>query len=160
MEETKVYHSVWKRLPVILIGFAFSASAVYALCQGRGQSWMAWLCLLFFGVGSLLYLYLTLKEKLSDKPYLTVTATSLVVNNGYVFGRGWYMSEIDLTDVEHFELVPRSILHKRGPRLRIHYKGRMEDKYPTDLVFHGQIPVGDIDMKPQLLCDLLNEQLR
>lgn len=51
-----------------------------------------------------------------------------------------------------------SIVHRRGPRLRIHYKGRMENNYPTDLV--GKIPVGDIDMKPQLLCDLLNEQLR
>ena len=60
--------------------------------------------------------------------------------------------------MEHFELVPRSILHKRDPKLRIHYKGRMEIKYPTDLV--DQIPVGDIDMKPQLLCDQLNEQLR
>ena len=109
-------------------------------------------------MGSLLYLFLTLKERWSGKPYLTVTGKSLIVNNGYVFGRGWYMSEIDLADVEHFELVPRSILHKRGPRLRIHYKGRMENKYPTDLV--GQIPIGDIDMKPQLLCDLLNEQLR
>ena len=158
MEEIKVYHSVWKRLPVILIGFAFSAWAVFALWQGRGQSWKSWLCLLLSGVGSLLYLYLTLKERWSDKPYLTVTGKSLIVNNGYVFGRGWYMSEIDLADVELFELMPRSILHKRGPRLRIHYKGRMEEKYPTDLV--GQIPVGDIDMKPQLLCDLLNEQLR
>ena len=158
MEEIKVYHSVWKRLPVILIGFVFSASAVYALCQGRGQSWMAWLCLLFFGVGSLLYLFLTLKERWSGKPYLTVTATSLVMNNGYVIGRGWYMSEINLADVAYFELVPMSILHRRGARLRIHYTGRMEEKYPTDLV--GQIPVGYIDMKPQLLCDLLNEQLR
>jgi len=158
MEEIKVYHSVWKRLPVILIGLAFSVGAVYALWQGRGQSWKAWLCLLLFGLGSLLYLYLALKERWTGKPYLTVTATSLIVNNGYVFGRGWYMSEIALADVEYFELVPRSILQRRGPRLRIHYKGRMEEKYPTDLV--GQIPVGDIDMKPQLLCDLLNEQLR
>lgn len=155
MEEIKVYHSVRKRLPIILIGFAFSAWAVYALWQGRGQ---AWLCLLLFGLGSLLYLYLTLKERWSGKPYLTVTGTSLIVNNGYVFGRGWYMSEFNLADVAYFELVPMSILHRRGAKLRIHYKGRMEEKYPTDLV--GQIPVGDIDMKPQLLCNLLNEQLR
>ena len=158
MEEIKVYHSVWKRLPIILVGFAFSVWAIYAVWQGYGQAWKAWLCLLLFGFGSLLYLYLTLKEKWSDKPYLTVTSTSLIVNNGYVFGRGWYMAEIALTDIDYFELVPMSILHKRGPRLRIHYKGRMENKYPTDLV--GQIPVGDINMKPQLLCDLLNEQLR
>lgn len=99
MEKNKVYHSVWKRLPVILIGFAFSAWAVYALWQGRSQSWKAWLCLLFFGLGSLLYLFLTLKEKWSDKPYLTVTSTSLIVNNGYVFRRGWYMAEIALADI-------------------------------------------------------------
>ena len=37
MEEIKVYHSVWKRLPVILVGFSFSAGAVLALWQGRGQ---------------------------------------------------------------------------------------------------------------------------
>ena len=158
MEEIKVYHSVWKRLPVILIGLAFSAWAVFALWQGRGQPWKAWLCLLLFGVGSLLYLFLTLKERWSGKPYLTVTSTSLVMNNGYVLGRGWYMSEINLADVAYFELVPRSILRKQGPKLRICYKGRMEDKNPTDLV--GQIPVDAIDMKPQLLCDLLNEQLR
>ena len=158
MEEIKVYHSVWKRLPVILIGLAFSAGAVLALWQGRGQAWKAWLCLLLFGLGSLLYLFLVLKERWSGKPYLTITTTSLVVNNGYVLGRGWYISEINLADVAYFELVPMSILRRRGARLRIHYKGRMEEKYPTDLV--GQIPIGYIDMKPQLLCDLLNEQLR
>ena len=92
----------------------------------------------------------------SQKVKGNVTLLIIGVMIGYLANA--IIGVLKFLDVKHFELVPRSILHKRGPRLRIHYKGIMEDKYPTDPV--GQIPVGDIDMKPQLLCELLNEQLR
>ena len=150
MEELKVYNSFWKKSILFLVCIIFTCLAIDAITHHPEKDHMwTWLSILLFGGGGLLYLYLIIKERLSHRPYITVTDTTLTVNHGYVIGRGWFMAEIQLADISRFELEPLSIVHRRGPRLIIHYKDATT----------GQIPTTYINISSRRLCDQLNQRL-
>lgn len=63
MEEIKIYHSVWKYLPTILILLVFTIIFVYAITQGKDTPLWALGGLLFFGLGFLFMLFMVLRER-------------------------------------------------------------------------------------------------
>lgn len=158
MEELKVYNSFWKKSILFLVCIIFTCMGIYAITHHPEKDHMwTWLGILLFGGGGLFYLYLIIKERLSHRPYITVTDTTLTVNHGYVIGRGWFMAEIQLADISRFELKPLSIVHRRGPRLIIHYKPRGNNKKNAPLT--GTIDITYISLSSRRLCDMLNQRL-
>ena len=173
MEEIKIYHSVWKYLPTILISLVFTIIFIYAMTQGNDTPLWVWGGLLFFGLGFLFMLFMVLRERLFHKPYITITDEKVVVNH---VGRIW---EYNLADVHCFELREYK---GYGPRfyisiaiISVHYMPSMETKKMKDAkgmdrinrkmnnaMINAQegIHASQLTMKPKQLCDLLNERLK
>lgn len=77
MAEIKIYHSVWKYLPTILILLGFTIIFIYAVTQGEETPLWKWGGLLFFGLGFLFMLFMVLRERLFHKPYITINPKQL-----------------------------------------------------------------------------------
>lgn len=167
MQEIRIYRIVWKFLLAAIICLAFTVISIVLLLQGKGPTAKVTFGLLVFGSSGVFLLYLTLKVRL--RPYLIVTDKSLIQSRADRFLND---HEIPFSEVDHFELTPFNILLPFERDLKVYYK-KDKDKEkvfnPTILgriaskLFSGAdefIAVSGIDMKPQLLCDLLNDRVR
>lgn len=172
MGEIKIYHSVWKNLPTILISLVFTILFIYAMTQDKGSPLLVWGGLLFFGLGCLFMLFMLLRERLFHKPYITITDDKVIVNH---VGRIW---EYNLADIHRFELHE----YRGGYRfyfstdiISVHYKRNVEAKKMNKAkgidritrkmnvaMMNAQegIKADQLTMKPKQLCDLLNERLK
>lgn len=170
MEEIKVYRSIWKSLFLIISSFTFAALGILMLRdEDAGDKATAWVSILFFGLGGLFMLYIILKERLSHVPYIVITDTKLVMNIAF---RHW---EVSFSDVKEFYVIK---MRRRGfvitQLIGIKYKegverskfdnankaGRAVRKF--NRAFYGSqesIPAAGLTMRPQRLCDLLNERV-
>ena len=166
MQNIRVYRILWKNILAAIICLAFAVSGIVFLFQGKGNTWGLTGGLLFFGISGVFLLYLTLKVRL--RPYLTITDRCLVLTRVESSLKDY---TIDFSVVDHFELTPFHILLPLKRDLCVYYK-KDKDKQkvfsPTLLgsiaskLFSGPdeyIAVDGINMKPQELCDLLNEQV-
>lgn len=173
MEEIKIYHSVWKYLPTILILLVFTIIFIYAVTQGEETPLWKWGGLLFFGLGFLFMLFMVLRERLFHKPYITITDEKVVVNH---VGRIW---EYCLADIHRFELHEYK---GYGPRfffseaiISVHYKPSVETKKMSEAKGMNRINrkmnnaminaregihASKLTINPKQLCDLLNERLK
>ena len=170
MEEIKVYRSIWKSLPLLVICFANIALFILMLRDKEvGNGILVWLYILFLGLGALILLYDILRERLFGKPTIVVTDTKLVMN--IVFR---YM-EVSFADVKEFYVIK---IRRRGfvitRLIGIKYKKGVErSKFDNankagravrqfNSAFYGSqesIPAAGLTMRPQRLCDLLNERV-
>ena len=170
MEEIKVYRSMWKTLFLLVFCFVNIALFILMLCDKEaGDRVVAWLCILFLGLGALILLYNILRERLFDKPTIVVTDTKLVMNIAF---RHWEVSFADVAIFYVFKMSP----HRFGGTslIGIKYKKGIE-QHKLDNAnkasravrrfnnkFYGSqesIPADGLTMSPQCLCDLLNERL-
>lgn len=124
---------------------------------------ISWLCLLFFGGGGLFMAFLVLKERLSGKAYLIITDKEVKMN----MTKEW---KIAFADVESFSLVQ----HATSKMITINYKQNIESQKIEEDTAVGRaarkinveaigaqeaIPVDGLTMKPEAICELLNERL-
>ena len=166
-EEIKIYRSVWRNALLILCCLAFAAGSVLILLDGNEKPLMviiiAWTGILFFGLGGLFVAYLVLKEQLTRTPYLVITDEKVIMNAG----KPW---EASFADVEIFFLTRVSTARMIG----IKYKKNIETQRLDNAsqwgralrnfnvkVAGAQESIGAVGLtiKPQVLCDLLNERL-
>ena len=162
MEEIRIYHSLWKNAPVILICFAFAALGIRTLIVHPEKMGLGlWVGLLLFGFGGIFMLWLILRERITGKPYYVVTDESVIMNSGM---KAW---EVRFADVERFFLV--------GKMIGIIYKKDREIQKMEDASWLGRIVrrfnqriggsqehlyASSMTMKPQEICDLLNERVK
>ena len=78
---------------------------------------VAWLGIVFFGLGGLYMLYAMLKERLTGKPFLTITDEGII-------SEGVKQTVIHFADVESFEVVKM----RNQQFVAVHYKPRVEQQ--------------------------------
>ena len=100
------------------------------------------------------------------KPALTITEDKVIVNG---------KKEYHFADIHHFDLIEYPGLYISTSVIRIHYMPSVETKKMSeakgmDRIYRkmnvammnaqDSIQVSNLTMKPQQLCDLLNERLK
>jgi hypothetical protein len=166
MEEIKIYHSLWRMLLMGIGGLAFAVMIFLILRSPRpGNVIIGYIGIIFFGLGGLALIYWALKERLTGRPFLTIT------DEGIIYNGGWKQYEIRFADVNSFVLLGGrqnkfiGIRFKEGVERRkmedANIIGRLARKF--NLAVSGtqeSISLSGVPMKPQELCDILNKRLR
>ena len=162
MREIRIYHSIWRNIPLLAVCFVFAATGVLMLLDGY-RSFIAWTGILFFGGGGLFVLFLILRERICDKAYYIITDKSVLVD-------GMKKWEVRFADVEKFYLINV----KSSKQIGIKYKKEVEFQKMNDASSAGRtfrklnerlagvqesLPADGLNIKPQELCDLLNMRL-
>ena len=125
---------------------------------------VAWLGIAFFGLGGLYMLYTTFKERLTGKPFLTITDTCII-------SQGVKQTIINFADVKSFQVVKM----RDQKFVAIHYKPDVERQKMDAASTVGRsirslnrrlvnaqenISTTGTSIKAEELCDLLNERLK
>ena len=166
MKEIRIYHSPWRMLLLVLASLAFAVVGFFITIHSpKGfHIVVGWIGVVFFGLGGLYMLYGMLKERLTGKPFLTITDEAVIMD-------GMKHAVIRFADVESFNMV------KMGKQefVAVHYKPGVELKKMDEAnaldrsirklnrqLVNAQenISTTGTGMKVQELCDLLNERLR
>ncbi len=134
MEEIKIYHSPWRMSLLIIICLAAAVGLIFMLHHPRhtlgiSEMIVIGLCIAFFGPGGLYLLYVTLKESITDIPYLTITDTSCTINQGLKH------AVINFADVKSFKVT------KMGDQefVTVHYRPDVEIQKMKDANIPGRI---------------------
>lgn len=165
METVRIYHSTWRMLLLAIVSLAMAVGGyLMAIHSPKGfDIVVGWIGVLFFGLGGLYMLYGMLKERLTGKPFLTITDEAIIMD-------GMKQAVIRFADVESFNVV------KMGKQefVAVHYKPGVELKKMDEAngldrsirklnrqLVNAQenISTTGTGMKAQELCDLLNERL-
>ena len=162
MEEIRIYHSLWKNAPVILICFAFAALGIRTLIVHPEKMGLGlWLGLLIFGFGGIFMLWLIQRERITGKPYYVITDESVTMNSGM---KAW---EVRFDDVERFFLTSKmiGIIYKKNREIQkmeeVSSIGRIVRRFNQRIGGSQEhLYVSSMTMKPQEICDLLNERVK
>lgn len=166
MEEIKIYHSLWRMLLMGIGGLAFAVLNFLILRSPKpGNVFIGYIGIVFFGLGGLALIYWALKERLTGRPFLTIT------EEGIVYNGGWKQYEIRFADVNSFVLLGG----RQNKFIGIRFKKGVERQKMEDASFIGRlarkfnlavsgtqesISLSGVPMKAQELCDILNERLK
>ena len=165
METIKIYHSPWRMLLLAFACVIFVVGSVFMLEHTKAifHVVVAWISIVFFGLGGLYMLYATLKERLTGKPFLTITDDRII-------SEGVKQTVIHFSDVESFDVVKM----RKQQFVAVHYKSGVEqqkldeagtlDRSIRNLnrrLVNAQENISTVGtgMKAEALCDLLNERL-
>ena len=165
METVRIYHSTWRMLLLALASLTFAvAGFLMAIHSPKGfHIVVGWIGVVFFGLGGLYMLYGTLKERLTGKPFLTITDEAVIMD-------GMKQAVIRFADVKSFNVVKMwkqefvAVHYKPGVELKKMDEANGLDRSIRKLnlqLVNAQenISTTGTDMKAQELCDLLNERL-
>lgn len=166
METVRIYHSMWRMLLLAIVSLAMAVGGyLMAIHSPKGfHIVVGWIGVVFFGLGGLYMLYGMLKERLTGKPFLTITDEAVIME-------GMKQAVIRFADVESFNVV------KMGKQefVAVHYKPGVELKKMDEAngldrsirklnrqLVNAQenISTTGTGMKAQELCDLLNERMK
>ena len=165
METIRIYHSTWRMLLLALASFAFAVAGFFmAIHSTKGfHIVVGWIGVVFFGLGGLNMLFVMLKERLTGKPFLTITDDTII--------KEWTkQTVIRFADIKSFNVLKVG----RQKFIAVHYKSgverqKLDEVGALDRSFRKlnrrlvdaqeTISTTGIGMKPQELCDLLNERL-
>lgn len=165
METVRIYHSTWRMLLLAIVSLAMAVGGyLMAIHSPKGfHVVVGWIGVVFFGLGGLYMLYGMLKERLTGKPFLTITDEAVIME-------GMKHAVIRFADVESFNVVKM----EKQEFVAVHYKPGVELKKMDEAngldrsirklnlqLVNAQenISTTGTGMKAQELCDLLNERL-
>ena len=167
MQEIRIYHSLWRTLLLVLCAAAFTYAGVTMLIDPRVNLFMKLIAVIgvvFFGLGSLLMLFILIRERLAHQAFMTITDKCVIVRGAQAF-------VVNFSDVEAFEMI-----HVGSQKfVAIHYKPNVEVQKMEDASFLGRMTrrlntsVGGaqehlgttgMNMKIEELFYILNERLK
>ena len=166
MEEVRIYRILWKNILAAIVCLALTAFGIIEAINtndGAGKATVG----LFFGFIGLFALYQTVKVR--RRPYLTITDKCLIQSRT---DRSLPDYTIHFAEVDHFELTRFNILFPFERDIEVYYKKDKDRQKVFSPTFFGRIAaklfsgadesihVSGINMKPQELCDLLNDRVR
>ena len=166
MEEIKIYRIVWKTLLAAIVCLALTAFGIIEAINTNDGAGKATVGLLIGFIG-LFALYQTVKVR--QRPYLTITDKCLIQSRTDRFLPDY---TIHFTEVDYFELTRFNILFPLKRDIEVYYKKDKDKQKVFSPTFFGRIAaklfsgadefihVSGINMKPQELCDLLNERVK
>ena len=166
METIRIYHSPWRILLLALASLAFAVAGFFmAIHSPKGfHIVVGWISVVFFGLGGLYMLYGTLRERLTGKPFLTITDEAVIMD-------GMKHAVIRFANVKSFNVVKMG----RQEFVAVHYKPGVERQKMDEANTLGHsirklnrqlvnaqenISTTGTGMKGQELCDLLSERLK
>ena len=169
MQEIKIYHSVWKSLLLVILGFSFTIFLWRMLQIPPANTpffikLITWIGLLFLGFCSLYMLFLLLHQLLTRQPYLTITDQCVIIKTVRT-------QVINFADVNSFELIT----YRNNKFIGIHYKRGVANRKNKganrfDRIIRNlnkrlvntpeTISTTCLTMKTEQLCNLLNERLK
>jgi hypothetical protein len=166
METIRIYHSMWRMLLLVLASLTFAVAGFFMTIHSpRGfHVVVGWVSVAFFGTGGLYMLYGALKERLTGKPFLTITDEAVIMD-------GMKQAVIRFADMESFNVAKMG----RQNFVAIHYKLGVERQKVDEAnaldrsirrlnrwLVNAQenISTNGTGIEAQELCDLLNERLR
>ena len=166
MEKIKIYHSPWRMLILALACLALVVGSFFMLEHTKDVFHLvvAWIGIVFFSLCGMYMLYAMLKERLTGKPFLTITDEGII-------SEGVKQTVIHFADVESFEVVKM----RKQQFVAVHYKPRVEQQKLNEAgtlsrnvrnlnrkLVNAQENISTVGtgMKAEVLCDLLNERLR
>ncbi len=119
MKEIRIYHSPWRMLLLVLASLVFAVAGFFMTIHSPKGFLIVvgWISVVFFGLGGLYMLYGTLKERLTGKPFLTITDEAVIME-------GMKQAVIRFSDVESFEVVKMG----RQEFVAVHYKTGVEQQ--------------------------------
>lgn len=164
IETVRIYHSTWRMLLLALASLAFAVAGFFMIIHStKGfHIVVGWISVVFFGLGGLYMLYGTLKERLTGKPFLTITDEAVIME-------GIKQAVILFADIESFNVVKMG----RQEFVAVHYKPGVEQqkldesnvldrnmRWLNRRLVNAQenISTTGTGMKAQELCDQLNER--
>ncbi len=166
--EGRIYHTAWggNAWWAILVSLGFVGLFAWLIIGDpalRGN-WIFWFGMIFFGVLGLFFPLLALWERLSGRPAIVVMVDKVVCTSL------WRRSKYRFDEVKKFKLVELCgqeliavHLNKREERRRLQGTSRTErSARRLNIGLTGaqeNIAASALTMKPQALCDLLNERL-
>ena len=178
MEEIKIYHSLWRMLLLILGSILFD---VLHMHKNVFHLVVGWSSIVFFGCGGIVLLWSFLKERLFDRPHLTINDEGI----SYRGMKTWHVRFADVASFEVRRLGDNNFVAiNYKPEVRrlgdnnfvaINYKPvvelqKMENASILGRLFRSMniclinaqesISVVDISMKADELCHLLNQRLK
>ncbi|MBQ6069352.1 MAG: hypothetical protein IJK84_07615 [Bacteroidales bacterium] len=168
MNEVRIYHTPWggKIWWAVLLSLGFVGLYMWLIIDDpalRGD-WMFWCGLLFFGIMALFFPLVALWERLLGRPAIVVMADKVVCT------ALWKRSEYRFDEVMRFKMTQMGVQEF----ISVHFVNREEQRKLQDASRMGRavrrlnigmvgaqesIAASGLTMKPQALCDLLNERL-
>ena len=100
MKKINIYHSSWRMLSLDLACLSLVAGSVFMPEHTMDvfQFIIAWISIVFFCLGGLYMRYATMKERLTGKPFLTITDKDMI-------SESVKQTVIRFADVESFEVA-------------------------------------------------------
>ena len=168
MDEVRIYHTPWggKAWWAILMSLVFMGLFAWLIIDDPAmrEDWRFWFSMIFFGILGLFFPLLALWERLSGRPAIVVRA------DGVVCTALWRRSEYRFNEVKRFKLTRMS----GQVFIAVHFDRQEEQRRLEDASKAGRIvrrlnigmtgaqeniAASGLTMKPQELCDLLNQRL-
>ena len=142
MEEIKVYSSIWRK--ELFIGILCIACAVTIVIYDASKL----LVMLFFGLTGLYALFDLFRERLTHRPYLTITDENIIINRKYS-----KENTIRFDEIKSFERETLTIWKYTS------YTGMIIVHLKNGQGFVNVISANGLAIKEKVLWDLLNERL-
>lgn len=171
MEEVRIYQSVWKNMLLSVLCLAFAVGGCYIVrsddCSAVVKIIGGWLNILFFGGGGLFLIAVTLYNSIRHIPMLMIHADRVDVSKPF---RG-ICRTVDFADVESFRLVKvystvqiAIDYNVTGMVNEVEKSSSLRRKmmaYNFDMIGAADtIPVVNLTMKGDEICDILNSRLK
>ena len=172
MEDVRIYHTPWggKAWWAILLLMLMCCGLLWMVADNPDQPLVIWLCIILMAAMVLFFPVIALWERWAKCPPVTVMTDRVVCESP------WKRWEYRFEDVKRFELYEMGL--GRGAKheffINVHFHKRVSDRKMNEASRVGRkvrrfntrltgtqenIAASALTMKPQALCDLLNERL-